>query len=134
MWVKLSNICLFSQTSSVALPIGSLSDTWKLEKCRLQQSYQQFFDDMIRAIQPQVRSGRVWRPDKELDCAERDLVCEEVRGMVQPYSRAGIGFGEWKKPWKKMKTDMSWHTLFKYGDSLTGFMLSATYGTVVTPN
>ena len=32
-----------------------------------------------------------------------------------------------------MKTDMSWHTLFKYGDSLIGFMLSAVYGTLLTP-
>ena len=34
-----------------------------------------------------------------------------------------------------MKTDMSWHTLFKnkYGDSLIGFMISAVYGTLLTP-
>ncbi|KAL5247864.1 hypothetical protein ACHWQZ_G019680 [Mnemiopsis leidyi] len=25
--------------------------------------------------------------------------------MVQPGKRAGIGFGEWKKPWKKMNTE-----------------------------
>ena len=98
-----------------------------------------------------------------------------MRGMVQPLSRAGIGFGDWKKPWEKMsekeqqrevldrvkenirkerevqlgtlemqsrwgnwrelviRTDMSWHTLFKYGDSLIGFLLSAVYGTLVTP-
>ena len=34
--------------------------------------------------------------------AERDLVCESMLGMVQPGKRAGIGFGEWKKPWEKM--------------------------------
>jgi len=33
-----------------------------------------------------------------------------------------------------MKTDLSWHILFKYGDSLTGFMLSAVYGTLLTPS
>ena len=42
-------------------------------------------------------------------------------------------------PWERMdelvmKTDLSWHTLFKYGDSLTGFMLSAVYGTLLTPS
>ena len=31
-----------------------------------------------------------------------DLVCESMLGMVQPGKRAGIGFGEWKKPWEKM--------------------------------
>ena len=90
--------------------------------------------------------------------------------MVQPQGRAGIGFGEWRKPWEKlserekqrevlqrvkenirkgreielgslemqsrwgewrdrvMETDMSWHTLFKYGDSLIGSRLSAVHG------
>ena len=32
-----------------------------------------------------------------------------------------------------IETDMSWHTLFNYGDSLIGFMLRAVYGTLVTP-
>ena len=32
-----------------------------------------------------------------------------------------------------IETDMSWHTLFNYGDSLIGFMLSDVYGTLVTP-
>ncbi|XP_063688236.1 uncharacterized protein LOC134821425 [Bolinopsis microptera] len=171
----LSSSCLFSHSSSVALPIDSLTDTWKVEKCRLLQSYQTSQDALIRAVQPQVRSGRVWKADAQLHEAERDLVCESVRGMVQPLSRAGIGFGDWKKPWEKMsekeqqrevldrvkenirkerevqlgtlemqsrwgnwrelvtRTDMSWHTLFKYGDSLIGFLLSAVYGTLVTP-
>ena len=88
----LSSTCLFSHSSSVALPIDSLTDTWKLEKCRLLQSYQTSQDDLIRAVQPQVRSGRAWKADKELHEAERDLVCEAVRGMVQPQGRAGIGF------------------------------------------
>ena len=172
----LSGFCLFSQSSSVALPVSSLTDTWKIEKCRLLQSYQTSKDDLIKAVQPQVRSGRVWKPETELEEARRDLVCESVRGMVQPQKRVGIGFGDWKKPWERMderererevmlrvkeniererevqvgslemqsrwgewrelvmKTDLSWHTLFKYGDSLIGFMLSAVYGTLLTPS
>ena len=171
----LSSYCLFSESSSVALPLDSLSDTWKVEKCRLLQSYQTSSDSLIKSIKPQVRSGRSWKPEKELLDAERDLVCESVRGMVQPHLRAGIGFGEWKRPWDMMSktekekavmdrvkknigrerevgvgslemqsrwatwrdmvtsTDMSWHTLFKYGDSLIGFILSAVYGTLMTP-
>ncbi|XP_063695334.1 uncharacterized protein LOC134826767 [Bolinopsis microptera] len=93
----LSGLCLFSQSSSVALPVSSLTDTWKIEKCRLLQSYQTSKDDLIKAVQPQVRSGRVWRPETELEEARRDLVCESVRGMVQPQKRVGIGFGDWKK-------------------------------------
>ena len=98
----LSRLCLFSKDSGVALPIDSLLDTWKVEKCRLQQSYNTSPDEFVRAICPKVRSGQVWKAEDALTNAERDLECEAVRGMVQPHLRAGIGFGEWKKPWEKL--------------------------------
>ena len=44
----------------------------------------------------------MWNAEKVLDDAERDLVCESMLGMVQPGNRAGIGFGDWKRPWEKM--------------------------------
>ena len=98
----LSRVCLFSKESSVPLPIDSLQDTWKREKCRLLQSYNTSKDKLIQAVRPTVKSGSKWKVDKELEAAERDLVCESVRGMVQPRFRAGIGFGQWNKPWEKM--------------------------------
>ena len=98
----LSRLCLFSRDSPIALPIDSLEDTWKVEKCRLQQSYKYSPDEFIRSVAPKVRSGRVWNAEKVLEEAERDLVCESMLGMVQPGNRAGIGFGDWKRPWEKM--------------------------------
>ena len=98
----LSRLCLFSRDSPVGLPLDSLMDTWKVEKCRLQQSYKYSPDEFVRAVAPKVRSGRVWDASEELEGAERDLVCESMLGMVQPAKRAGIGFGEWRKPWEKM--------------------------------
>lgn len=98
----LSRLCLFSRDSPVALPIDSLMDTWKVEKCRLQQSYKYSPDEFVRSVAPKVRSGRVWEAGKVLEGAERDLMCESMLGMVQPAKRAGIGFGDWKKPWEKM--------------------------------
>jgi len=95
----LSRLCLFSVDSSIALPVSSLMTTWKIEKCRLQQSYDESPDEFIQSIRPQVRSGRAWKPSEALHNAKRDLECEAVRGMVQPAYRAGIGYGEWKKPW-----------------------------------
>ena len=42
----------------------------------------------------------MWNAEKVLDDAERDLVCESMLGMVQPGSRAGIGFGrDLEKRW-----------------------------------
>ena len=98
----LSRRCLFSRDSGVALPIDSLLDTWKVEKCRLQQSYNTSTDPFVKSIEPKVRSGRVWTADKALDNAKRDLECEALRGMIQPHFRAGIGFGDWAKPWERM--------------------------------
>ena len=98
----LSRLCLFSKESCVALPIDSLQDTWKVEKCRLQQSYNNSSDKSIQALKPKVVAGRKWKPEEELRAAERDLECEATRGMIQPQLRAGIGFGEWKKPWDKL--------------------------------
>ena len=43
----LSRRCLFSRDSGVALPIDSLLDTWKVEKCRLQQSYNTSTDPFV---------------------------------------------------------------------------------------
>ena len=98
----LSRVCLFSQDSGVALPIDSILDTWRVEKCRLQQSYNTSPDEFIRAVHPVVRSGQVWNAESTLRDAERDLVCEAVRGMIPPHARAGIGFGEWRKPWERL--------------------------------
>ena len=140
------------------------------------QSYNTSGDKLIQAIKPVVAAGRKLKPAEELHAAERDLECEAARGMIQPHHRAGIGFGEWKKPWERMSQkekesetiarvrknidhdsavglgtfemqsrwaawreeviamDMSWHRLFEMGDSMVGFILSAVYGTLVTPS
>ena len=172
----LSRACLFSSDSSVSLPLDSLLDTWKVEKCRLQQSYDTSKDSLIQAVRPAVASGRVWSASDTIIAATRDLECEAIRGVLPPHFRAGIGHGDWKKPWQKMsdkerqrgvmarvkenlaqereatlgmlelqsrwavwreevlKYDLSWHALFNMGDSLVGFMLSAVYGTLITPS
>jgi hypothetical protein len=98
----LSSLCLFSNDSGVALPIDSILDTWKVEKCRLQQSYNTTPDTFVRSIEPKVRSGRLWSAEDTLRNAQRDLECEAMRGMTQPHFRAGIGFGEWVKPWERL--------------------------------
>ena len=75
----LSRLCLLSSDSGVDLPIDSLLDTWKVEKCRLQHSYNTTPDTFVRSIEPKVRSGRVWSAEKDLRSAKRDLECEAVR-------------------------------------------------------
>ena len=98
----LSRLCLFSNDSGVALPLDSLLDTWKIEKCRLQQSFNTTPDIFVKSIEPKVRSGTLWSAQTTLNNARRDLECEAMRGMTQPHFRAGIGFGKWTKPWERM--------------------------------
>ena len=45
---------------------------------------------MIQAVHPRVNSESKWKVDKELEAAERDLVCEAVRAMVQPRLISGV--------------------------------------------
>ena len=56
----------------------------------------------MRSIEPKVRSGRLWSAQATLNNDRRDLECEAMREMTQPHFRAGIGFGEWIKPWDRM--------------------------------
>ena len=53
----LSRLCLFNRESCVALPINSLQDTWMVEKCRLQQSYNHSSDKSLKALKPMVAAG-----------------------------------------------------------------------------
>ena len=92
-------LCLFSRDSLVALPIGSLNETWKVKKCRLQRSYKSS-DEFTSSVAPKLRSGRVWNAE-EVE-ADSDLVCESMLEMLQLGHREGICFGDWNKPWEKM--------------------------------
>ena len=99
---SLSRLCLFNKETSVCLPLDSLLDVWKVEKCRLQQALLASEDEVVVAVHPLIRSGRKWKVEKELAEAESDVRCESVRGMIPPHPRAGIGFGDWGRPWEKL--------------------------------
>ena len=87
----------------------------------MQQSYKYSPDEFICAVAPKVRSGRAWEAGKELEAAERDLVCESMLGMVHPAKRAGIGFGDWKKPWEKMsQREKKKAVIERVGENLQG--------------
>ena len=86
----LSRLCLSSRDSPIALPIDSLEDTWKVEKCRLQQSYKYSPDEFIRSVAPKVRSGKVWNAEKVLEEAERErpgLLINTGDGSARKQSR-----------------------------------------------
>ncbi len=78
----LSRRCLFSKDSAAGLPIDSLLDTWKVEKCRLQQSYNTSSDTFVTPIEPKVRSGRAWTTGKALEDAKSDLESLNVKLCV----------------------------------------------------
>ena len=95
-------------------------------------------------VQPQKRVGigfGDWKkPWERMDEREREReVMLRVKENIEREREVQVGslemqsrWGEWRE--LVMKTDLSWHTLFKYGDSLIGFMLSAVYGTLLTPS
>ena len=92
MWThsKQLRLCLFNKQSPVSLPIDGIVDVWKVEKVRLQQSYNSSKDEAVREIHPEVKSGRKWSAAEELKSAEDeldcDLHCEKIRGPVYEVS------------------------------------------------
>ena len=88
-------------------------------------------------VQLQGRAGigfgewkKLWEKMSERE--QRREVLQRVKENIRKDRGIGAGslemqsrWGEWRD--KVTETDMSWHTLFKSGDSLIGFMLSAVY-------
>ena len=60
-----------------------------MEKCRLQQTYTSSQDEVILALQPLVRSGRMWKATEELEEVASDVRCVVVRGMIPPHPSIG---------------------------------------------
>ena len=65
-------------------------------------------------------------------------VIERVQQRITDVRNVENGMLERQGMWASWRqhvlaTDLSWHSMFKMGDSMIGFMLSAVYGTLLTP-
>ncbi|KAJ8394722.1 hypothetical protein AAFF_G00043220 [Aldrovandia affinis] len=82
------------------LPLQSISLGSKQGKTRLVQELRESTDQLVRCADAQVRTGRKWKAQVEVDQAISRLQHLEVVGRVQA-GRTGLGWGEALRFWSK---------------------------------
>ncbi len=95
----LSEVGLFGR-NTLQLPLRSISLGYKQEKARLVLELRESTDQLVRAAGTQMRTGRKWKAQEEVDVAIGRLKHREVVGRVQE-GRAGLGRGETPLFWSK---------------------------------
>ncbi|KAJ8338476.1 hypothetical protein SKAU_G00374420 [Synaphobranchus kaupii] len=95
----LSDVGLFGR-NTIQLPLHSISLGYKQEKARMVLELRESSDHLVRAAGTQVRTGRRWKAEEEVDQAIARLKHREVVGRVQ-VGRAGLGRSETPLFWSK---------------------------------
>ena len=85
-----STVGLYTTTGMLQLPLSSVVEEFKVGKARLHMMLRDSPDDVIRHVQPEVRTGIKWSAAKATQVAEASLQIKEVIGATQT-GRAGLG-------------------------------------------
>ena len=85
-----STVGLYTATGMLQLPFSSITEEFKVGKARLHLMLWDSSDDVIRQVQPEVRTGTKWSAAKALQEAEASLQIKEVIGATQT-GTAGLG-------------------------------------------
>ena len=85
-----STVGLYTTTGMLQLPFSSITEEFKVGKARLHLMLRDSPDDVIRQVQPEVRTGTKWSAAKALQEAEASLQIKEVIGATQT-GTAGLG-------------------------------------------
>ena len=86
----LSDVALYCRQAKLRLPLKSITEEYKVGKTRLQLMLQDSSDDVVRMIQPTLKSGRKWKPCDAIEASEESLKLKEVIGLTQT-NRQGLG-------------------------------------------
>ena len=84
-----STVSLYTATRLLQLPRSSIAEEFKVGKARLHMMLQDSPYDVIRQVQPEVRTGTKWSAAKAVLEAEASLQIKEVIGATQT-GRAGL--------------------------------------------
>lgn len=95
----LSDVGLFGR-NTLQLPLRSIGLGYKQEKTRLVLELRESSDQLVRAAGLQIRTGRKWKAQEEVDTAISRLKHREVVGRVQK-GRAGLGRSKPDRFWSK---------------------------------
>lgn len=78
----LSDIGLFGR-NTLQLPLRSISLGYRQEKARMVLELRESTDQLVRAAGSQIRAGRKWKAQEEVDMAISRPKHQEVVGRVQ---------------------------------------------------
>ncbi|KAJ8333569.1 hypothetical protein SKAU_G00415770 [Synaphobranchus kaupii] len=141
----LSDVGLFGR-NTLQLPLHSISLGYKQEKARMVLELRESSDHLVRATGTQVRTGRRWKAEEEVDQAIARLKHREVVGRVQ-VGRAGLGRSEtplfWSKASKRerkamvvtevARSEQERYTIKAIPQARISFLIRATYNTLPCP-
>ena len=85
-----SNVGLYSGTAALQLPLSSLEEEFKVGKARLHLMLRDSPDEVVRHVNPEVRSGTKWSAHRAVEEAEGSLKIKDIIGATQT-GRQGLG-------------------------------------------
>ena len=103
-----SAIGLYSRTSQLQMPLSSVVEEFKIEKCRLVMTLRDSKDKKVSEAGVQIRTGRKWSASASVSQAESMLTLRDIIGNTC-IGRQGLGidhFQQWDKSEGKERRDM----------------------------
>ena len=80
----------------LSLPLRSIVEEYKISKIRTQWSLNNSKDNRVREVMPQLRSGRKFGAQEEIEKSQAILDFEEIRGSIQ-VDRHGVGWNRFER-------------------------------------
>lgn len=103
-----TSVGLYMRSGQLQLPLSSVTEEFKVAKCRLSLTYRDSQDKIIRDAGIKTRSGRKWSANTAIQQAESTLQMKDVIGNICA-GRQGLGavhFQQWSNSTVKEKQDM----------------------------
>ena len=104
----MSDVALYCRQAKLKLPFKSIVEEYKAGKVRLQVMLETSKDEVVREVQPTLKTGRKWKVLEAVDDARENLRLKEVLGHTQ-VGRQGLGSSKmqwWSKAQGKERRDM----------------------------
>ena len=92
---SISSLALYSR-SHLRLPLSPIVNEYKIIKIRTQWSLNNSKDNRLLKVMPQLRSGRKFRAQEEIEKSQAILAFEEIRGPIQ-VDRHGVGWNHFER-------------------------------------
>ena len=104
----LTDVALYCRQAKLRLPLKSIVEEYKVGKVRLHTMLEGSADEVVKTVQPTLKTGRKWKVQEGVDQAEAELKMKEIMGHTQE-TRQGLGMNKmswWSEANGKQKRDL----------------------------